>query len=815
MNRRYQSSITVFLCLMFLIFVLVITAVIDFTRLFTARAQIVRAVNSAALSALAGYSERLKSQYGLLYIDKSAGELKDSIRDLTLTNLNPPDDVDGFHLFKYVIDPDALEINRNNPLTLSDPDLLKTQVLEYTKYLAPLDIGLENYYGRLISGENSDQFQELTEGFKKSFNIVDFIDRQTLLDMEINRLFKKCLDVYESAYGGIYTNEDALYINRIKEPGWVFPDTVSASSLQTALPADPAELALYAERLRDTSDMIDRCELLISEITQPLITDLRDNELAAFEEYLDYADSNALFYESVVQEARDKLGFYNTMLNTIEADLADYQDLSDLLGRNRPRIDDLYNIMNDIINGDAGTAEEYDDIINNQYEEAPYSYPDMIFSVNPNNLYGDYITEFDAVSLNALLVMNRDTGYEKLKTLVSENIMSDFFTDELTQNALGPGLTVSGLPDDSIFAGLTGAWTGNINNPPFTDSTGDIIAALNSLSVTDPADPSYNKYIIDRSSMDERVWVFAEVFNIAGFANTIMALTKDSIDSADPSSDLPLDQFLINYYAMKTFKSFTTEFVSMDPSNEKRNLEGEPLRGLTDHRDLTYELEYLLTGAPDENASAKYAGLTLYGARMAECLSYVHTNADAKKVVYYVTKLICEEVPRLQPYFTEVKEAAAMFLAASEAAVEFKALKAGGTALILKASGEAPADEFFYLNKFTNDIPDDGLTAAMEDAVNIARNKILGQAKPAEARLTAAPTPAVRHTPTPAHMAPPEATVTPLPTPAAVPITERLKTSEFNYDAHLMTLLSTAPNSVKIQRIQDIISFNESEGAIG
>jgi hypothetical protein len=167
----------------------------------------------------------------------------------------------------------------------------------------------------------------------------------------------------------------------------------------------------------------------------------------------------------------------------------------------------------------------------------------------------------------------------------------------------------------------------------------------------------------------------------------------------------------------------------------------------------------------------------------------MHTNAEAKKTVYFVAKMICEEVPQLQPRFTEVKEAAAMFLAASEAAAEFKALKAGGAALILKAPGKAPADEFFYLNKFTNSVPSDGLAEVMGNAAASARREASEPAKPARVHLTPAPSPA----------AAPDA-----------PVTERLKTSKFNYDAHLMMMLSTVPNSVKLRRIQDIISVSQT-----
>ncbi|MDR2648896.1 MAG: DUF5702 domain-containing protein, partial [Clostridiales bacterium] len=725
-------------------------------------------MNSAALSALAGYSERLKSQYGLLYIDREPAKIKEDIRELILTNLNPPEDVDGLRLFKYIIDkddPEALVINKSGPLPLSDTHILKTQILEYTKYLAPLDISLENYYGRLVSGENSDQFNELTENFKKSFNIVDFIEKQVDLDMAVNQLFKKCMDVYEGVYGGIYYNEDIPYVNRIKEPGWVFPSNAGGSGLQNILP-DASELSLYSERLEDTSEIIDSCKQRISEITQTLIADLRNNKLEVFENYLDYADNNDSFYDGVVQEARDKLNFYKDMLGIIEADLSDYADLSNLLSRDKTRIDNLFNTINDIINGNTGLAQRYDDIIL-EYEEAD---PDLIYSVNPNNSYGGYISEFDAASSDALLEINRDISYTKVKRLVTEEVMSDFFNYDIIQSAGAPGLTISSRADDNIFSGFTGLWEGISFSPPFTDSVGGLIAAIDALSVTDTADPHYNRFIIDHASAAEIVRCFSEILRIADFADTIMVLTKDWIDSGNVSSDLPLEQFLINYYSMKTFKSFTA---TLDPTKQKRNLEGELLSGLTDHRDLTYELEYLLMGAPDENASSKYAGLTLYGTRMAECLSYMHTNTDAKKAVYFVTKMICEELPQLRPYFTEIKEAVAIFLAASEAAVEYKALKSGGSALILKASGEASADDFFYLNKFTSGGLSDGLTEIMENAVNDTRIKALAPAEPVDVHL---------------------------------------RTSEFNYDAHLMMLLFAESNETKIQRIQDIIRFNQSEG---
>ena len=762
MNRQLQSSITIFLCLMFLTFFMIIAVTIDLTRLFIGRAQIERALNSAELSTQADYSERLKSQYGLLYIDKNSSTIRDNIIELMNSNLNSPPEVDGFNLYGYKInsaDPEAVKINTNNPLKLSNPDVLKGQILEYTKYLTPLSIGLENDSGNFISGETSDRYHELTKESLQSLNFATLLDEQITLDKTITDLIED----------NNLLDENIDYIHLVHNNyTWLSIDALNLESFLESIDLDSisdvedvkAKLNEYKDFLEQTKNEIIECqELLAYKLTPSQISNSYNNIENSLTSLNQFLKDNKVYPYNSLSEFESKLNFYKNGIGRINSNIS-ILNSDDYLSNNYNVIKKLQELINHIIdnigkNNDAvkSDAVEYDNELD-RYKERPII--NQILELNDWNLQKYEITESESIEIyNQIINAIFDTGnevmpnfYNNLLNYNSESgnvIYNDenFFNNNFNSFVYDPSVS---WVDDWNKLGL---FEGN-----FDLSINELIRILSSIQASKP-DKTGDCSIIQ------------DFFNIANFGNTVMLLTKDQIVETNPSiSEFP-DQFLIDYYAMKTFTSYTaTKY------NSKKNLEGNLLD--IQNRNLNYELEYILYGVPyskgfSENENLRYANLMLYGTRVAECASFMHTNEEARKTVNTVASVICTQMPEFKHRFTELKEAVALFWASAEAAIEMEVLRAGGSAYMLKMAGNYSDEGYFYLNLLdsTNgrlNFKDNGLRKIME---------------------------AVKTKPE----------IYTIPEPRA------------NYDGHIMMLLSTLPNETKLQRILDIINFNQTNGA--
>jgi len=201
----------------------------------------------------------------------------------------------------------------------------------------------------------------------------------------------------------------------------------------------------------------------------------------------------------------------------------------------------------------------------------------------------------------------------------------------------------------------------------------------------------------------------------------------------------------------------------------------------------------------------------------------MYTNPEGRKTVNTLAKAVCENMPELKHHFTEVKTVMALYWAAAEAATEMEVLKSGGSAYLMKAAGTGYGDDYFYLDlkdhmtgalNLTNDT--NGLQALMKKAVDKTIDDVMEPAKASAEHQPVVPRPVISLTPTPFDMPTPTRIPTPTPTPAPltpvtpVPAYVQFKDSKFNYDGHLMLLLSTVPNNTKLQRIQEIINYNQT-----
>ncbi len=169
--RKTEGAISIFLCIILLAMMLLAGVLIEGTRMKSAESQIEGALDSSSKSALANYNNLLKDMYGLMAIsDNDPEKLKDEIMYYLERNLmaygidehktaadstfdkakgsttvrstvdffgfNGRDNMPSLDLYSYKIE----ELNIQPIYNLSEPEVLRAQILEYMKYRGPKEL---------------------------------------------------------------------------------------------------------------------------------------------------------------------------------------------------------------------------------------------------------------------------------------------------------------------------------------------------------------------------------------------------------------------------------------------------------------------------------------------------------------------------------------------------------------------------------------------------------------------------------------------------------------------------------------------------
>ncbi len=135
-SQKGQTSI--FFMILFVPVMIVSLIIIDAARISTARKQVEDAVRSAAKSALAAYSSKIKEEYGLFVSGpKAEGEAEEEIKKYLCKNMGI--DKNGstggaVKLYDYSIE----GISVTPVVTLAQNEAAGKQILEYMKYRAPV-----------------------------------------------------------------------------------------------------------------------------------------------------------------------------------------------------------------------------------------------------------------------------------------------------------------------------------------------------------------------------------------------------------------------------------------------------------------------------------------------------------------------------------------------------------------------------------------------------------------------------------------------------------------------------------------------------
>ncbi|PKM44969.1 MAG: hypothetical protein CVV03_07315 [Firmicutes bacterium HGW-Firmicutes-8] len=169
--RDERGSVTIYLVIVFLGMLLFIGLFIDLGRIKVAQNQLRRVTNASARSVLANYNVNLKDQFGLFAVDQSdySRDFEKYLQANFITSGSQ-----NFNLFDYRYERGALFLNQ----PLKNTEVLKQQILEDTKYSAPIEIT-----------------RDLLEKFKSIGGMANFFNDQTNKTKDVKNINNKIKDI--------------------------------------------------------------------------------------------------------------------------------------------------------------------------------------------------------------------------------------------------------------------------------------------------------------------------------------------------------------------------------------------------------------------------------------------------------------------------------------------------------------------------------------------------------------------------------------------------------------------------------------------
>lgn len=195
-RNSWSGAITVYLSLILSAVILLSGVLMDIVRIKAAEVQVRRAVNTAAISALAGYHTKLKEDYGLftLYDNESvklAETIKSYLQKNLLTELGESDrsksvydflksiivnneykDVHFIDLYDY-----RIESVQVLPIyNLTENEISRQQIAEYMKYRAPAQF--------------AENFMEKINYVSDTADITDAYKQKTIIDKKLAKVEK-------------------------------------------------------------------------------------------------------------------------------------------------------------------------------------------------------------------------------------------------------------------------------------------------------------------------------------------------------------------------------------------------------------------------------------------------------------------------------------------------------------------------------------------------------------------------------------------------------------------------------------------------
>lgn len=184
--RSERGQVTVFLSIILLSVVALAGVLVDVSRIVTAETQVTRAVDSAARSVLAGYSSRLKDEYGLFALNREfENELKQDVESYIRKNLMIGKIGEGYADSKYVdlYDYRIEDISVTPIFNFTENKAVRDQILKYMKYRAPKKV-VEGIWDKLSAVKD---LCRMSEAYKKKINVDKILGKMDKAQQKLKR----------------------------------------------------------------------------------------------------------------------------------------------------------------------------------------------------------------------------------------------------------------------------------------------------------------------------------------------------------------------------------------------------------------------------------------------------------------------------------------------------------------------------------------------------------------------------------------------------------------------------------------------------
>ena len=268
--KRNEGAISIFLCIVLLVMIVLAGVLVDGTRLNFSKTQVESALDSSSKSALANYNYKLKELYGLMALSDSDPEvLKDGIlyyfeRNLMVRGIEDEEEASFLDFFgfggKEEIPPLDLYDYRVEDLkvqpvyNLSEPEVLRAQILEYMKYRGPK---------ALVTGL-MDKFKIFGD-FKKQ---TDILEKKIDVDEDLTDIKKHQIKASDNMATVNSFGRDLDVSSKYEELAEHVADAISLEKDCTELEKEIEELD---DDLKSVTDEIEKYQDEIMEIETELM----------------------------------------------------------------------------------------------------------------------------------------------------------------------------------------------------------------------------------------------------------------------------------------------------------------------------------------------------------------------------------------------------------------------------------------------------------------------------------------------------------------------------------------------------------------
>jgi len=646
-----SGQITVFSAIIFISVLILAGILVDISRINAGRAIVKKAAGSAARSLLAGYSSRLKEDYGLFAIPgMGSDDLEDLFEEYLTCNLSiPEDDGDSTENEDYRTDLFDFRIEKINvyPMyNLSENKVTKKQILEYMKYRAPAGlaegfierlkaikdvgkmseaykqrIGIDKILGSMDKAQQRlkksiDGGENMEDVFVNGFNLEGCWEKayyEYNNTAESLRLLKDNLNEVNSSIAGLLSQMEQNEGNegaegdKANEKGIDEGKKTGKEDMRKQLNALLAERASLDRACSETESQLGKLWTSIRNSLTHVYIRANENAAAEIEKIAEKsrkAREAIATLEAYLNEAfgKEESAFSAGFKEQSEAELEELKELILDGSRAEEMLNSVRNnstLLKEIVSKLDSLVTE-GDYGGNVPVSLPPGLPEMIKKYK--NIVYDYKKPVAGNSSGD----PREGKAEALKKFINEKILKDV-------NYLYEGINTNLLPSKTKVVTRSFDEEDNSFFRDDSETEENVDAALKG-----------PEYAGDLSNIGNEADLYDEDSalqeNALGFIADIGKFLSDSAVAIR-------DNIYINEYIMGTFKNAVTEIRNGEEISADKNLHGVKKESLKTFYDC--EVEYILHGNPSQIKNSMMVKAEILLIRFG--LNTLHAYTDSKK----------------------------------------------------------------------------------------------------------------------------------------------------------------------------------------